>query len=188
MCVAPSWRGDLGASPGGRPPGSHAPTTMAAEPQAQGGMHCIVTNWNDMGKHSFYNELRFTPERHPVLPREAVLNPESNRERMTQTCIETLNEPAIHVATQAAWVYSLHCHRRGRMREMSLRIGATMVRITTQSSNRLQHFPSRRCTRSQTETSSLSALGVSIALKYGSSQVSLAKWPAQSTTLHSIAT
>ena len=70
---------------------------MAAEPPAQGGIEilgtlvgqCIVTNWNDMEKNSFHNELRVTPERHAVLPSKAVLNPESNRERMTQTRFET---------------------------------------------------------------------------------------------------
>ena len=78
--------------------------------------------------------------------------------------------------------------QRGSLFGMSKRNVATLPSITTQSSNRLQHFPSRRPTRSQTETSSLSAPGVSIALKYGSSQVSLAKKPAESTTLLSIAT
>ena len=98
--------------------GSHAPTTMAAEPPAQGGIqilvativvHCIVTNRNDMEKiqhHSFYNELRVTPEGHPVLPTEALLNPEAKGERMTQTRDETLNVPATYVSTQAACVYS----------------------------------------------------------------------------------
>ena len=37
-CVLlPSWRGDLGGSPSGRPPGSHAPTKMVAEPPARAG-------------------------------------------------------------------------------------------------------------------------------------------------------
>ena len=59
--------------------GSPAPTTIAAEPPAQGGIqtlgifvvHCVVTNWNDMEKNSFYSDLRVTLEGHPVL--EAVL-------------------------------------------------------------------------------------------------------------------
>ena len=112
--LLPAWRDDLGANPSGWPPGSHAPTTMAAEPPAQGGIqilgtivvHCIVTNWNEMEKiqhHSFYNELRVTPEGHPVLPTEALPNPEANGERMTQTRFETLNVPATYVATQAAF-------------------------------------------------------------------------------------
>ena len=43
--------------------------------------HGIVTNWDDMEKiwhHAFHNELRIAPEKHPVLPTEAPLNPKVN--------------------------------------------------------------------------------------------------------------
>ena len=56
--------------------------------------------------------------------------------------------------------------------------------ITTRSSNRLQKVRTRRIpTRSQTETSSLRAPNVSVARRCCSSRVSLAKKPAESTTL-----
>ena len=44
----------------------------------------------DIGRHTFYKELKDAPEEHPVLP----TGTKANRERITQTRFETFNVPA----------------------------------------------------------------------------------------------
>lgn len=100
------------------------------EAQAKRGMltlkypieHGIVTNWDDMEKiwfHCFFNELRVSPEEHPVLLTEAPLNPKRNRERMVQTMFEEFRVPALYVAIQAV----LSLYSSGRTTGIVLDIG-----------------------------------------------------------------
>jgi len=75
--------------------------------------HGIVTNWGDMEKiwhHTFYNELRVSPEEHPILLTEAPLNPTANKEKMAQVMFETFNAPHFYISIQA--VLSLYASGR----------------------------------------------------------------------------
>eukprot|EP01071_Lankesteria_metandrocarpae_P007678 Lankesteria_metandrocarpae@DN4749_c0_g1_i2.p1 len=73
----------------------------------------IVTNWEDMERiwnHTFFNELRVSPENQPVLLTEAPLNPKVNREKMAVMMFENFNVPGTYIQIQA--VLSLYSSGR----------------------------------------------------------------------------
>jgi len=75
--------------------------------------HGIVTSWDDMETlwyHTFYNKLRIQPDEHSILLTETPLNPNANRDKMTQIMFETFNVPAMYVGIQA--VLSLYASGR----------------------------------------------------------------------------
>ncbi|KAH3762340.1 actin beta/gamma 1 [Pelomyxa schiedti] len=65
--------------------------------------HGIVTNWEDMAQiwhHTFYNELRVSPQEQPILLTEAPIGAKANREKMTQIMFEQFRTPAVYVSLQ----------------------------------------------------------------------------------------
>ncbi|CAK0842607.1 unnamed protein product [Prorocentrum cordatum] len=78
--------------------------------------HGIANNWDDLGEiwhHAFNNELRATPEEHPLLLMEASVGSNANRERMTQIMVETFNVSAMYVAIQAVFSLYASVHTTG---------------------------------------------------------------------------
>ncbi len=64
----------------------------------------MIADFDDMEKiwhHTFYEELKVTPEEHPVLMTETPLNSDENRLRMTQIVFETFNVNSFCVVQQA---------------------------------------------------------------------------------------
>lgn len=64
----------------------------------------IVSNWQDMEDvwhHTFYEELKCSPEYYNVIMTEAPLTPKPNREKITQVMFETFSASSLYVLNQA---------------------------------------------------------------------------------------
>ena len=166
---------------------------MVAEPPAQGWIQILATllctvSWRIGTTRRKSSTTQSTtnsgisPEGHPVLPTEAVLNVPRLTERMTQTRFETLNVPATYVATQAAFSYSFTSTAE-RAIARDFKENLTYIGLDHDTEHIDGGIRQEEDLRAPRQTSSLSAPGVSIVLKYCSSQVSWAKKPVVSTTL-----
>jgi actin beta/gamma 1 len=64
----------------------------------------VVQNWDDMEKvwhHTLYNELRVSPEEHPIIMTECNSNPRENREKLAQIMFEVFSVPQLYLSMQA---------------------------------------------------------------------------------------
>ena len=63
-----------------------------------------ANNWDDMEHvwhHTFYNELRVTPEEHPVILNQPPLTPKAYSEKTIQIMMEAFNTPAVYICNSA---------------------------------------------------------------------------------------
>ncbi|MFW9991622.1 MAG: actin, cytoplasmic 2 [Candidatus Odinarchaeota archaeon] len=64
----------------------------------------IINDWDGMEKlwhYTFYENLKISPENHPVLLTEVPLNPAKNREKSAEILFESFNCPAVYLTSKA---------------------------------------------------------------------------------------
>ena len=87
-----------------------------------------IINWDDMEKlwnHTLLEDLKVSPNEHPVILTESPLNPKANREKMVQIMFETFNVPSLFLGSQPV----LSLYSTGKTIGTVLDIGDTVCNI-----------------------------------------------------------
>lgn len=103
----------------------------------------VVSNWNDMEtllRHTFRNELRISPEEHPVLMTQSPLGLRKQKEKTTEIMFESFKSPAIYLATHSA----LALYASGRMTGLVLESGEKASQIVPIVNGEVLHYAIER--------------------------------------------
>ena len=87
----------------------------------------VLQSWDGMEKlwrHTFDNELRISPEEHPILLAEAPMTTKANREKTTHIMFETFSVPMMYMSPAA----SLALYSNGETTGLVIDIGGAVAR------------------------------------------------------------